>query len=1022
MHSMMPKPAHSLESPYPTILVRLKWNVPALLASCSSFLSIVAFGQTNYPDHLVQGETWTDGVHHIAVTQKVLSPGDVHYPMNIAGTAHAEFTSGTRVHLAPGFHAGGFTGTGEFHVYIDDALGPDGDVVAIAPDPATHIIGNVLHVNKWEKLEIGLQLPQDYQDAIDRFFNHYYADPVDPFVATPDDVDPAHDLNPYADDSLQVVLTLTKPDGSKTLKWGYFMREAKWNGTARTSLLVEDPANPLHPYHIRFRMAPDMEGTWRFKVSLAAPGVRTLANVQLAPYEYTGYAFVCDQPLPDNHGALRVNEANRRTLRFEDGTPYFGLGTNFSVVAGHGNGWWDMDDYRLTRESFTEAGDALEALRSVGGNFVRIFLGNRTFSPEYVHLGVYDRYVESLGCNPGDIPIGKGSYQNNCWALDQLVNHARTTGTYLQACVKPYPPITAYETWGWHNDAYLSNFVEPRNPLTSMYDMKRYFYTNGDPATAQDSGSAFYYWKRRYKYIMNRWGYSVNIPIIEPFNEIDQTLTYQDVTATELCPENNIHWAKDDSLPGLISQWISDIAQFVRGDVDLNDPTSSPLGYDKKLFLMSYAMSDPNMADGSNFYAPFLNPDVDLIDAHRGMYSGEHELSNSFDHSQDFRNNYASTTNGVTNTKPFHQGESNYYQSVDIATYEGNDTVPNVKEAAAYFDNYDVSFHNELWASTFFGNFAAASTWHKERVFWWIRDEEKGRPIFDNNNPFYFDYPRTAALGGVNALKIPSDSLPILVQNRTLYHHFKPLSDFLGVVATEPGGFFDQAHEPRKVYDDTGEIECYYLLNETQNMAVGWVHNLNAHWENHYYVLNQKQNYLGCTSPNAQSVALPGLQPGMDYHVSWFPTRMDMIDLPTDHDDTTQTGTVVLDFSTLPFNGIYSWPPNDNLDTLRSDYAFLIQPKMELRMVPNSLAESPSSVPWDFSLYPNPTTGRLHVLLPPGPPMELAAMDASGRQLLHLYDLSEGMHQLDLSKLSPGAYGVRVTVDKQTRTKLLIKH
>ncbi|MCB0774404.1 MAG: T9SS type A sorting domain-containing protein, partial [Flavobacteriales bacterium] len=217
-------------------------------------------------------------------------------------------------------------------------------------------------------------------------------------------------------------------------------------------------------------------------------------------------------------------------------------------------------------------------------------------------------------------------------------------------------------------------------------------------------------------------------------------------------------------------------------------------------------------------------------------------------------------------------------------------------------------------------------------------------------------------------------------------------------------------------------LECYYLLNTDQTAAIGWVHNLNAYWENHYYVNNQHENYLGCASPGAQSIALDGLLPGTDYQVTWFPTRMNMTALPADHNDETQTGTVTLDLSSLPFNGIYSWPANDNLDTLRSDYAFMIHALPELRMMPVAGSDSAlAPLGWDFSLFPNPTTGELNVLLPEGSPVNLSIMDVAGREVFQTDGLSEGMHRLDLRDLVPGAYSVRATSGAASKTKLLIK-
>ncbi|MGB3870316.1 MAG: hypothetical protein WA937_12750, partial [Flavobacteriales bacterium] len=580
-------------------------------------LSTLVMGQTAFPDHVIQDETWTDGVHHVAVTQKILSPGDEYQPMVISGTADAEYVSGTSIHLAPGFHAGDLTGNAKFHAHIDQAMGADGDVVLVAPDPYASVMSNTLHVPKWEKLEIGLRLPQEYQDAIERFFVNYYADSSNSFVATPGNVDTVHDLNPYADDSLQLVMTLTRPDGTQTLKWGYFMREGKWQGTANTSLPIEDPDNPLYPYHIRFRLAPDMEGPWHFNLSLKAPFTTTGSGAELPQALYTGYAFTCDPPLPDNHGPLQVNDANRRSLKFEDGTPYFGLGSNLEAT-GYGVGWWDPNDYRLVWHNFLDVTSAMKQLYSVGGNFSRMFMMNKSLAPENSSLGVYDRFNDPVDCNR--ITEEKGSGQRNSWVMDMLADSARKYGIQIQLCILPYPPIIDYESFAWLNDPYLHQFVAPRDSTTDLYDMKRYFFSNGDPVTANNPGSAFYYWKRKYKYIMNRWGYATHIPIIEPFNEIDQMLTYMDVdltgTTQAICNWNKMFWPADTALPTTISQWVSNISQFVRGEVDLDSPTTSPLGYDKKLFLMSYARSDPNMNGASNYYAPFTNPDVDLIDAH----------------------------------------------------------------------------------------------------------------------------------------------------------------------------------------------------------------------------------------------------------------------------------------------------------------------------------------------------------------------------------------------------------------------
>ncbi|MBS1938080.1 MAG: T9SS type A sorting domain-containing protein [Bacteroidetes bacterium] len=986
-----------------------------------TLMSRCALAQAPYPPAVVQGVQWTHGAHHTGVSQPILSPGTAALPVLITSAATGEFVSGTSVHLDDGFHAGGFTGSGSFHAWIDEGMGPQADAVLVAPDPATHISGNVLHVNKWEKLEVGLRLPQPYQAAIDRFFAHYYANPLDSYVATPGNVDPAHDLNPYADDSLQVVMTLTKPNGIKTMTWGFFMREAKWASSSASARVVENDSDPLHPYHIRFRLAPDMEGEWQYTLSIRAPNTTTLGGSPLNDLAYTGFGFTCDAPLPDNHGPLHVNNANHRTLQFEDGTPYFGLGTNMISNGYHDQlfmpEWQDTNTYRLLKRNYDNIEIGMAHLHSAGGNLVRMFLMDKGFSPENVNIGVYDRFSDRLSCG-AELPItGNGQYQ--CWVFDQILDSARGRNINIQLCLVPYPPIIDYETFTWGHDAYLHNFVLPRLS-NGLFDMKRYFYSGGN--TANTSSGAFYYWKRKYKYILSRWGWSVNIPILEPFNEIDQMLTYRHVnligTWNAICAQDKLDWLQDPALPATYSQWLTDIISYVKGAQDLSDPVHSPLGYGKKLFLAGTGPENLQTSNwenpvNPNWNLPNKNPNVDLVDVHHGMYWGEGELSNSFSESQTIHNAYRNSANGTK--RPFHQGESNYYQIKDVyGQNTPNDTVH--VDAAEYFDNYDVSFHNELWASTFFGNFAAATTWQMNRVFWWengVKVPPKDNPhVVDQGNLYQWYF--SNALGDTNLLDLGA---PYPVVNKPIYHNFIPLADFLNNPNLQGYNFFNGNLQPHKVYDDANKLECYYLTNQDSAMAIGWVHNLNAYWEKHYYLQRAVQNYLGCTAPSAQSMALPGFQSGVDYHISWFPTRMNDTIPPADATDQSGTGTVLLNMSTAPLGGIaYNY-----LDTLHADYAFIVALQPVHRNIQVATDDPPAPNNEEFGMYPNPARNTVTLVLPSdGLAKDVALYDLTGHCVLVKTDVTAPVFEVPTGDLARGAYCVRVSDPMNSKVKTLI--
>jgi|GEM_PF-5900563 len=234
-------------------------------------------GQAQFPTPpvIVPGNTWNSGLHHTTTSPGIRCPHEPEPPMWITNEAHAEFVSGTAVHLTEGFHAGGFIGIGQFHAYIGEGFGDPAALVLISPAADTSVVDATVQVPRWEKLELGLELPPVYQAAIDSFFTHYYSNgPEGP--ATPGMVDPLHDLNPYADDSLQLLMTLTRPSGTQTLKWGFFMREAVWeNQVSQVAMLIEDTVGPLAPYNIRFRFAPDTVGEWTFSLSVKAPHTAT---------------------------------------------------------------------------------------------------------------------------------------------------------------------------------------------------------------------------------------------------------------------------------------------------------------------------------------------------------------------------------------------------------------------------------------------------------------------------------------------------------------------------------------------------------------------------------------------------------------------------------------------------------------------------------------------------------------------------------------------------------------------------
>ena len=92
----------------------------------------------------------------------------------------------------------------------------------------------------------------------------------------------------------------------------------------------------------------------------------------------------------------------------------------------------------------------------------------------------------------------------------------------------------------------------------------------------------------------------------------------------------------------------------------------------------------------------------------------------------------------ITN-KPFHFGECMTPGNITVAGagkarmsdtveyfngYKLTKTGSNNQGTCNFFNNYDISFHNELWATTFMNIFTSSLTWAWETVHWWPRSPE----------------------------------------------------------------------------------------------------------------------------------------------------------------------------------------------------------------------------------------------------------------------------------------------------------
>ncbi len=254
--------------------------------------------------------------------------------------------------------------------------------------------------------------------------------------------------------------------------------------------------------------------------------------------------------------------------------------------------------------------------------------------------------------------------------------------------------------------------------------------------------------------------------------------------------------------------------------------------------------------------------------------------------------------------------------------------------------------------------------------------------------------------------------------NKPIHHNFKPLADLLYNADLRDSEFFAWDLGSHKVYDQVGQVECYYLKDQAGSMAIGWVHNLNAWGMNNFYLTKSIQNFLGCSEPDTQSVTLSGFIPNEDYYITWFPTRMNATVPSNDTIESTWDGYLTLDFSDHAMDGM----SNNYLDTLHSDYAFVVAFQPVVRsMLANDEEQFSAFSDWDFGMYPNPAKDLVHLDLPTDDVRrDVSLLDQNGKAVYACLSYTKALLDIPVVNLSRGTYCVRVSDGTANKMKILV--
>ncbi len=232
------------------------------------------------------------------------------------------------------------------------------------------------------------------------------------------------------------------------------------------------------------------------------------SGVAYAPSVFGFHSFYCTTSTgsPTNKGF--ITKANQRYLKFDDGSPFFPVGDNAP--------FFQHDALKHPGDpNFIEPGTCM-----VKRQIDEMQNNNENFF-------VYDiNFLYAMSIYGIDFKDGKNYYsffnQRDSWQMDDIINYAHDKGIYIDLCIFAHSDFgnTSYckNKWNLYNPFYSQVYFAPSypdspGPCLTPFD----FLTNQDAIKTQ---------KNLLRYIISRWGYSMNIMSWELLDEVEQFNTF----------------------------------------------------------------------------------------------------------------------------------------------------------------------------------------------------------------------------------------------------------------------------------------------------------------------------------------------------------------------------------------------------------------------------------------------------------------------------------------------------------------
>lgn len=391
---------------------------------------------------------------------------------------------------------------------------------------------NLENVLKYEKLEIGVTLPQAILTKVNNFVKN-------------EAVANSEKLNPYMDWELRVFAEFTSGDSEFPIVIdGFYSQEfvvkmPKRLPIPRKGGMYSDEeyaaiggwTETANNFPFRVRFAPNQIGLWSGKVFIEINGERIYAS---SPFKFN----VIES---GNVGYVQVG-VNKRYLRRE-GT-FFPVGCNLKwpeTTPASDPELWDflIEEYKMAESYrhvyamprvYDKFREMMSLLSKNGGNYFRWIMFPTSTEMEWEELGNYTMRLHMAQ------------------EMDDIVDYAKELDLFIHWNMQIHYSLqfsaNAYSnkwTWDYHTngaDYCYKVLVNSNNPMDFFTDVE-----------------AKRYYKQRLRYILARWGYSTNIAVWELFSEISNVGAPQ--------ADNNEYYMQGDNWK-IYRDWQLEMAEYLK--------------------------------------------------------------------------------------------------------------------------------------------------------------------------------------------------------------------------------------------------------------------------------------------------------------------------------------------------------------------------------------------------------------------------------------------------------------------------